>query len=100
MEFRILFRHLGIPLPSLVPIYNDNRGTVDWCKGTITKKTRHLDIQENFVKENIDCTISLSHIPGKTNLADLFTKEFKDSSFFLTIRNLIVPALPEFLRHT
>ncbi len=100
LEFRILFRHLGLTLTSLVPIYNDNRGAVDWCKGTITKKTRHIDIQENFVKENINRTISLSHIPGKTNLADLFIKEFKDSSFSLNIRNLLVPTLQQFLRNS
>ena len=51
IELRILLRDLNLPLDNLVPVYNDNKGAVDWCKGTITKKTRHIDLQENHVKE-------------------------------------------------
>ena len=93
LELRILLRDLNLPLNSLVPVYNDNQGAVDWCKGTITKKTRHIDLQENHVKENLHKTIRLTHIPGKTNLADIFTKEYKDSSFYLQLRDLLVPSL-------
>ena len=96
LEIRILLRNLNLPLTSLVPVYNDNKGAVDWCKGTITKKTRHIDLQENHVKENINRTLSLSHIPGKTNLADIFTKEYKDSTFYLRLRDLLVPSLQSF----
>ncbi len=96
LELRILLRDLDLPLDSLVPVYNDNQGAVDWCKGTITKKTRHIDLQENHVKENLEKTIRLNHIPGKTNLADIFTKEYKDSSFYLQLRDLLVPSLSGF----
>ena len=80
LELRILFRNLNLPLQSLVPVYNDNKGTVDWCKETITKETRHIDLQENHVKENINSTISLTHVPGKTNLADIFKRASKFDS--------------------
>ena len=95
LELRILLRNLNLPLTSLIPVYDDNKGAVDWCKDTITKKTHHIDLQENHVKENIDTLICLCHIPGKTNLADIFTKEYKESSFFHQIRDL-VPSLTSF----
>ena len=38
IELRILLRDLNLPVQSLVPVYNDNKGAVDWCKGAITKK--------------------------------------------------------------
>ena len=49
---------------------------------------RWVDLQENLVRENIqNNNISVSHIPGKMNLADLFTKEFRDVNLFLSLRN-------------
>ena len=67
---------------------NDNQGAVLWAKGTTTKKMRWVDLRENLIRENIQCkNISVIHIPGKLNLADLFTKEFRDVNLFLSLRN-------------
>ena len=96
LELKILLRNLNLPIRSLILVYNDNKGAVDWCKGTITKKTHHIDLQENHVKENINTLIRLCHIPGKTNLADIVTKEYKDSSFFHRVQDLLVPSLTSF----
>ena len=49
---------------------------------------RWVDLRENLIRENIlNNNISISHIPGKMNLADLFTKEFRDVNLFLSLRN-------------
>ena len=46
--------------------------------------------------------IVIEHIPGILNLLDLFTKEMRDTTHFLTLVNLIMytPTLPESDTHT
>ena len=88
LEFRLLFRDLNLPLTHPVAIKNDNQGAVQWSKGTTTKKMRWVDLRENLIRENIhNDIVTVSHIPGKLNLSDIFTKEFRDSTRFLTIRD-------------
>jgi hypothetical protein len=44
---------------------------------------------ENAVREaHLMNEVSIFHIPGTTNPADLFTKEFKSDSTFWTLRHL------------
>jgi hypothetical protein len=66
------------------PIWNDNRGTVDWTKGvTVSKKLRHINMRELGVRLSIqNGDVDVHHIEGKKNIADLFTKEMKDSQHF------------------
>ena len=88
LEMRLLFRDINLPLTTPTPIKNDNQGAVLWAKGTTTKKMRWVDIRENLIRENIvNKNITISHIPGRMNLADLFTKEFRDVNLFLSLRN-------------
>ena len=69
-------------------IKNDNQGAIHWSKGTTTKKMRWVDLRENLVRENLgNKNIDVMHIPGKLNLSDIFTKEFRDVSQFLFLRN-------------
>ena len=35
--------------------------------------------------------ILVTHLPGTSNVADLFTKEHKDDAHFLRLRNIVVP---------
>ena len=50
---------------------------------------RWVDLRENLVRENIlNKNIQVSHIPGKANLSDIFTKEFRDVTQFLFFRDL------------
>ncbi len=49
---------------------------------------RWVDLQENLVRGNIHANvIQVSRIPGKLNLSDIFTKEFRDSTHFLSLRD-------------
>jgi hypothetical protein len=43
-----LMTDLGMPdVAKLLPMFNDNRGAVDWSSGcTVLKKLRHLNIRE------------------------------------------------------
>jgi len=48
-------------------------------------------MRKNFVQENVACNfVTISHIGGKSNLADLFTKEMKDTTHFVTLRDLMM----------
>lgn len=69
-------------------VFNDNQGCVDWCKMTTTSGMKHLCLRENAVRESIlDEEISIHHISGKRNPADIFTKELKDASHFCLLRD-------------
>jgi hypothetical protein len=48
-------------------------------------------MKENCVRENIASGfIQVCHVDGKTNLADLFTKEMKDTTHFVMLRDLMM----------
>ncbi len=83
-------------MPSPTMIYNDNMACVLWSKTTSTKGLRHIQIRENAIRESIASDfISVNHIEGKVNLADIFTKEDKDTEHFINVRDqLMAPGLP------
>ena len=58
---------------------------------------RWVDLRENLVRENIvKKNIKVSHIPGKANLSDIFTKEFCDVSQYLYLRDPFMISSSEF----
>ena len=62
-----------------------------------TKGLRYIQIRENAVRESVlSKFIEVKHIDGKVNLADLFTKEHKDTAHFCAIRDLLVQEAPRF----
>ena len=78
-------------MPSPTTIYNDNTACIQWSVNLTTKGLRHIQIRENAVRESVQSGLTrVKHIAGNCNLADLFTKEDKDVSHFLKIRNLIL----------
>jgi hypothetical protein len=78
-------------MPQPTSIYNDNAACVVWSKSMNTKGLRHIQIQENSVREAYhDKFIDIHHIPGKLNLSDMFTKEEKNVQHFLTIRDIVL----------
>ncbi len=92
-----MFRDINLPLQHTVEIKNDNQGAIQWSKGTTTKKMRWVDLRENLVRENIvNRNVTVSHIPGKVNLSDIFTKEFRDVSQFLFLRDIFMISSEEF----
>ena len=76
-------------MPPTTVLYNDNQACINWSKKTTTKGLRHIQMKENRVRENIlSKFVCVCHINGK-NLADLFTKEMKDVTHFVELRDLI-----------
>ena len=82
---RHLLQDLGLPDGKFpTPIWNNNCGCVDWCKGvSVSRKLRHINMRELAVRlVQTDGHVCIRHIPGKHNIADLFTKEIKDPTHF------------------
>ena len=94
--FRQLLSDLGLLHSSPTSLYNDNAGAVNWSKTTSTKGMRHVNIQENIVRESIHVfkEIEVDHIPGPCNPADIFTKEFKSDETFRQVRAVLLSFPP------
>ena len=89
------YRLIDETMPSPTPIYNDNMACVNWSKATTTKGLRHIQIRENAIREAIATNfISVQHVEGKFNLADIFTKEDKDVEHFIEIRDYMLADSP------
>jgi hypothetical protein len=73
-----LMMDLGTPdVAKPLPMFNDNRGAVDWLSGcTVSKKLRHLNICKVAVRDAQKAGIfHIRQVPGHSNVADIFTKE-------------------------
>ncbi len=82
-------KHLFMPLVNT--IYNDSKACVCWSKSCTTKGLRHIQMRENRVRENVQNNfVQICHINGKINLEDIFTKEMRDTSHFVELRNLML----------
>jgi hypothetical protein len=78
-------------MPATSIIYNDNNACVNWSKKCTTKGLRHIQMRENRVRENVaNHFVNIQHVSGKTNLADLFTKEMKDTGHFVELRDIMM----------
>eukprot|EP00957_Ditylum_brightwellii_P012744 963059-Ditylum_brightwellii.AAC.1 len=54
---------------------------------------RHINMKESYVCEHHrDGNVTVSHVPGKVNLSDIFTKEHKDANSLFALHDcLVVP---------
>jgi hypothetical protein len=89
-----IFDFLGVRdifMPGTTTIFNDNNACVNWSKRCTTKGLHHIQMRGNYVRENVENQfVTIQHIGGKVNIADLFTKEMKDTSHFVELRDLII----------
>ena len=94
---RNIMHDLGLPDSAHpTPLYNDNRGSIDWSRGAaLSKKLRHLNIREVCVRDCVRLSETTTHhIPGVFNVADIFTKEHKSAPLFSDLASqLIFPRL-------
>jgi len=94
LELEQLLSFLGVKhtfMPDTTPIYNDNKACVEWSRNATTKGLRHIQMHENGVRENVASKfVSILHVDGKYNIADIFTKEMKDVAHFVELRDLFM----------
>jgi hypothetical protein len=78
-------------MPGTTVIFNDNSACINWSKRCISNGLRHIQMKENHGRENVEKQfVSIQHVGGKVNLADLFTKEMKDTTHFVELRDLMM----------
>jgi hypothetical protein len=93
---------LGYPIrdaDSLTPLYNDNNACVKWCHNMTTKGNRHIENWENSVCEWVaDGTLTVLYVCGKSNIADIFTKEMRDAANFCRLRDAFMSRESVFIK--
>ena len=90
--------HFESLMPTPTQIFNDNSACVCWSKATTTKGLRHIQMRENAIREAVlSDFVSVSHIEGKVNLADMFTKEDKDTPHFILAKHHVMGHSLEYL---
>jgi len=78
-------------MPGTTTIYNDNRACVHWSKMVTTKGLHHIQMRENRIRENIATNfVQVCVIGRKLNIADIFTKEMRDTTHFVQLRDLFM----------
>jgi len=91
LELEQLLSFLGVKhifMPDTTTIYNDNKACVQWSRNATMKGLRHIKMHENHVRENVASKfVSILHVDGKHNIADIFTKEMKDVAHFVELRD-------------
>jgi hypothetical protein len=79
--------------------YNDNDACIRWSHHMTLKAAHRIELHKISICEWVqDQTISVQHVPGSTNPADIFTKEMHDGAHFHQLRNSLVSRLSDFLR--
>jgi hypothetical protein len=82
-------------MPTTNIIYNDNNACVQWSKSTTTKVLHHIQMKENRVCKNIVSKfVTVQPVDSKINLADIFTKEMKDTTHFVKLRDMFMKPRP------
>jgi len=94
---------LGYPIDdtdSATTIYNDNDACVKWCHNLTTKGNRHIEHRENATREWVaDGSLAVSHVSGKCNPSDIFTKEMRDGANFRRLRDSFMSRASDFLKN-
>eukprot|EP00957_Ditylum_brightwellii_P040294 3049296-Ditylum_brightwellii.AAC.1 len=84
-------------LGKTTPIYNNNQACVKWAYNMMTKSLRHIQMQENAIRECIQTGFAtIKHVGGNVNLANIFTKEDRDREYFLAIQDQHMSLPPSF----
>ena len=92
----------GFPITNAsiaTPVFEDNNTCIKWCHNLTSKGNCHIRLKENITREWIaDGAITVSHVNGKCNPADIFTKEMQDGANFLCLCDSFMRCGSNFLK--
>jgi hypothetical protein len=72
-------------------LYNNSKACTKWCHNMTTKGNCHIEQRENAVQEWVaNGILTVSHVSGKTNIADIFMKEMRDGANFQCLRDSLM----------
>jgi hypothetical protein len=79
-------------------LFNDNDACVKWSYNMTSKAARHIELRENSIREWIQSKLlTVKHVSGKINPADIFTKEMRDGTHFRRLRDSFMSRLSDFV---
>jgi hypothetical protein len=79
-------------------LFNDNNACVKWSYNMTSKAARHIELRENSIREWIQSKLlTVKHVSGKINPADIFTKEMRDGMHFRRLRDSFMSRLSDFV---
>lgn len=95
-----LLTDLSVPPPIPVPIFSDSQAAIHIAPNTVFhERTKHVELDCHFVRQQfLSGLISLSYLPSKSQLADLFTKPLSGHSHRSILGKLGLSSFPSNLR--
>jgi hypothetical protein len=79
-------------------LYNKNKACIRWSHSMTFKAARHTELRKNSVFKWVqDKTIFVKHVAGKTNPADIFTKEMCNGAHFHCLGDSFMCCLSNFV---
>ncbi len=94
------FTELGFPISDLdkpTIIYNDNNPCIWWSHNMTSKAVQYIELCENSVCKWVqDKTVSVKHVAGKVNPADIFTKDMQNGMQFCCLHDSFMSWLSNF----
>jgi hypothetical protein len=83
-----LLRHPINDATMATPLYNDNDACAQWCHNRTTKGNRLFKHSKNATREWVqDGSITVTHVSGKCNPYNIFTKEMCGGTNFWRFRD-------------
>ena len=71
-----------------INIYNDNQESIKWVHSMTKKGLRQPQMRKNAVRDTVQTNFArVKHVSGKVNLSNIITKEDKDKSRYITLRD-------------
>ena len=79
-----------------ITVYSYHQATIQWSHNMTTKGLHSIQIRENAVCKQVQANfITIEHIGGKHNSANIFTKEDKDIAHYLHFRDSVQKSPPD-----
>lgn len=77
-----LCSELGISVPSPHQIWSDNSSAISLAHPVFHARTKHIEVDVHFIREKVASKfISVGHVPGLEQVADIFTKPLSQARF-------------------
>lgn len=85
-----LFSDINLQIENPTTIFEDNQGTIAMSKNPETRRTKHIDIRYNFLRDLVqEKKLKMEYVSTSNQIADILTKALPRDQFE-TLRNRIL----------